>query len=138
LFPLPYSPGFKQFFSNSNGLKKAILSGGIDIVARQIAKELNFDYWISESLEIKNGIFTGKGKSPVYFDKSEHLVPISRILKVPLSNTCYIGDTDSDIPCLRQVGFPVAFNPHHGLEDYVKLKKIPSISDFGELKGMLE
>jgi phosphoserine phosphatase len=138
LFPIPYSPGFKEFFSHSNGAKKAILSAGIDIVARKIAQDLNFDFWIAQSLGIENGFFTGTGKGIVdYRNKTNLLTEISKNFNIPLSDSCYIGDTPGDIGCLELVGFPIAFNPHHGLEDYANSKGIPKISDFRELNGIL-
>jgi phosphoserine phosphatase len=138
LFPIPYSPGFKEFFGSSNGLKKAILSAGIDIVAKRIAKDFNFDYWIAQHIEVEEGVFTGKGDSFADFDKAEFLLEIIKHLDVSLLKTCYVGDTSGDINCLELVGMPVAFNPAHGLEDYVKAKKIFCISDFRELNQILK
>src|SRR3989344_4330437 len=43
LFPIPYSPGFLEFFGSNNSFKKAILSSGVDLVVRKIAEEANFD-----------------------------------------------------------------------------------------------
>ncbi len=138
LFPVPYSPGFREFFSSSDGLKKAILSAGIDFVARRIAEEFDFDYYISQCLEVKDGIFTGSGKRVVNAeDKSKHLPELSKILNVPLARICYVGDTEGDISCLEKVGFPVAFNPHHGLEEYVRKSGIPKISNFMQLKSII-
>jgi phosphoserine phosphatase len=139
LFPPPYSPGFQEFFTNSNGLKKAIISAGIDLVARRIAEDFNFDYWIAQSLEIQNGLFTGRGESNVdYQNKSNLLVNTASLFAIPLSKVCYVGDTSGDIGCLELVGVPIAFNPHHGLEKYVEHKRIPIISDFRELNRILE
>jgi phosphoserine phosphatase len=139
LFPIPYSPGFQEFFANSNGLKKAIISAGIDLVARKIANDFHFDYWIAQTLEIKSGLFTGNGESNVdYQNKSNLLINTAALFGISLSQTCYIGDTSGDIGCLELVGTPIAFNPHHGLEEYVKQKKIPVISDFRELSKLLK
>lgn len=137
LFPIPYSSGFREFFQNSNGLKKAILSAGINFVAKRIAEEFNFDYWVSQHIEVEDGIFTGRGNSIVNFDKSPYLLEISNILQVPLSRTCYVGDTGGDITCLEKVGFPVAFNPRHGLKEYAESKKIPIIFNFNELNRII-
>ncbi|MDO8528446.1 MAG: HAD family phosphatase [Nanoarchaeota archaeon] len=138
LFPIPYSLGFREFFSNSNGLKRAILSAGINIVAKKIAEEFGFDYWLAQHLEVCEGIFTGRGESTVdYQNKSNYLLRVSEFLGIPLSRTCYIGDTEGDIGCMELVGTPVAFNPHHGLEKYAKQKRIPVISDFRQLNEIL-
>lgn len=139
LFPIPYSKGFREFFSNSKELKKAILSAGIDIVARKIAEEFSFDYWIAQEVCVERGVFNGKGISfKNGQDKSKLLFEIMQRFDVNRSRTCYVGDTGNDISCLEIVDIPVAFNPTHGLEEYVKLKKIPCIYDFHELKEILE
>ncbi|MBI3622900.1 HAD-IB family phosphatase [Candidatus Pacearchaeota archaeon] len=137
LFPIPYSPGFLDFFGFNNDFKKAILSSGVDLVVRKIAEEANFGDYVCQSLETANGSFTGRGRCWSSLDKIEHLHTLSACLEVPLIRTCYIGDHPSDISCFEAVGFPVAFNPRNGLEVYVRETGIPSISDFRELKQIL-
>ncbi len=139
LFPIPYSPGFADFFSNSNGLKKAILSAGVDIVAEKITEELHFDYWVAQYLEIQDGVFTGRGRVNVdYRNKSVFLPEIARRFDASLQRTCYVGDTEGDKSCMELVGVPVAFKPHHGLEEYAKQRNIPCIDDFRQLNGILK
>src|SRR3989344_3085021 len=73
LFPIPYSPGFLDFFQNNNGFKKAILSSGIDLVVKKIAEEANFGDYVCQSLETASGFFTGSGRCWSSLDKVEHL-----------------------------------------------------------------
>jgi len=139
LFPLPYTKGFKEFFLGLNGMiKKAILSAGVDIVAKKINRELKFDYLVSQYLEVEDGLFTGKGRAfKSGLDKSRELMNLCENAKVSLSKVCYVGDTSKDISCFELVGFPVAFEPKYGLEKYVKEKNIFLINDFKELSEIL-
>lgn len=137
LFPIPYSPGFLDFFRFNNGFKKAILSSGVDLVVRKIAQEANFGDYMCQDLETTSGVFTGRGRCWNSLDKVEHLNVLSDRLAIPLSRACYIGDHPSDISCFEAVSFPVAFNPRNGLEEYVNRTQIPSIMDFRELKQIL-
>jgi len=138
LFPIPYSVGFYEFFSTKNNFKKAILSAGIDLVAKEIAKEFEFDACVCQVLETKNGLFTGRGKPFKNLDKSNKLLSLVKDLEINLDKICYIGDTPGDISCFELVKFPVAFNPRVGLEKYVLEKNIPVISDFRELNEVLK
>lgn len=138
LFPIPYSPGFGEFFSTNNTFKKAILSAGIDLVVNKIVADFKFDAYVCQILEIEDGLFTGKGKSFDSLDKSSKLLSLASGLGVSLDKICYIGDTPGDISCFELIKFPVAFSPRGGLEEYVKKKSIPFISDFRELNEILK
>jgi phosphoserine phosphatase len=61
LFPVPYSKGFFDFFIHNNCFRKAIISSGLDLVAKKISDELSFDDYVAQHLEVKEGFFTGKG-----------------------------------------------------------------------------
>lgn len=136
LFPIPYSKGAKEFFTSLNGnYLKGIVSSGIDIVAKKIQEELNFSFYISNVLETKNGVFTGKGKNILGLeDKGKMVKKISEDYNIPLEQICFIGDSTNDIPVLEIVGLPIVFNPKN---DLVKKKAKYSINDFRELNKIL-
>jgi len=137
LFPIPYSPGFLDFFRFNNCFKKAILSSGVDLVVKKIVEEASFEYYLCQNLEAHDGFFTGKGLCWNSLDKVDHLRALSTHFRIDLNRACYIGDHPSDIPCFESVRFPVAFNPRNGLEEYVVKTGISSIHDFRELKQIL-
>ena len=134
LFPIPYTKGFREFFETLIGVKTALLSAGVDIVAKKIVDDVGFNYLVVQNIGVENGFFNGKG---IPFrdglDKSGELLKLCEVARVSLDKVCYVGDTFSDISCLDLVGCPVAFEPKGELIDYVREKNIHSIKDFLEL-----
>lgn len=136
LFPIPYSKGVLDFFSNHNKYLKGILSGGVGFVADKIVKDLNFDYNFSNSLEISNGTFTGYGNLNVdIWNKSLNLNKILKKEKIGLESILYVGDTISDINVFNKVGCSVAFNPK---DDITRKSADYVITDFNELEFILK
>ncbi|OYT59785.1 MAG: phosphoserine phosphatase [Desulfurococcales archaeon ex4484_217_1] len=100
------------------GLKTAIITSGISILAKFIAEILGIDYYLANEL---------------VFDKKGYLIP-GGIVKVPLldkekilsiwvknrglkmSEVIYVGDSVFDIPVFKKVGFSIAWtcNPSLG------------------------
>lgn len=138
LFPIPYSPGFLEFFQNENDCRRGILSLGVDIVIKKIVEDVRFDYYVTQSIEVEEGSFTGKGKPFRSLDKKQLLLEMVNSARVDLERVCYVGDTRGDISCLDSVGIPVAFNPKEGLEKYVEKRQISVINDFRELDRILK
>lgn len=112
LFPIPYSDGVVDFFSKQNGFLKGILSGGVDIVAESIAKELNFDFVLSNSLEVEQGYFNGRGRVRVdIFKKEEVFLELLKENNIDSCSACYIGDSDTDISCIKMAAVGIAYKP---------------------------
>ncbi len=135
LFPVPYSKGAMVFFNSLDGnYVKGLVSSGINIVAERVKKELNLDFQISNYLEIKKRIFTGKGKKIVGLDnKLQILEEVLEQKGVGLNETCFIGDNFNDVPVFEKVGLAVAYNPKtrevgkkadYVIYDFRKLNKI--------------
>ncbi len=131
LFPIPYSPGAKEFFSSLDGrYKKGIVSSGINIVADRAKEELGMDISFSNILETNEGYFTGKGELVLGLDEKGELVKkIADEHKIHLSDICFIGDNDNDLPALEIVGHPFVINPkdkrlegYNQIEDFTQLK----------------
>ncbi len=136
LFPVPYSKGVKEFFSNLNGnYIKGIVSSGIDIVAEKIKEELNFDFYLSNHLNRKNGFLTGEITLFVEMDKkAERVKEVAERYNIRLEEICFVGDNFNDVPVMEIVGLPIAYNPK--TED-LKKKAMYVISDFRELNHIL-
>lgn len=136
LFPIPYSEGVREFFSNDNSYIKGIISSGVNLVADRIAYELGFDFVKSDFVEIKDGKFTGEGEPKMnLWRKDLDLLKIVKEKNLNLEKVLYIGDNENDIPVFRIVGIPVAFKPKNKETERV-VKYI--IEDFRELEGILE
>ncbi|MFX1260789.1 MAG: HAD family hydrolase [Promethearchaeota archaeon] len=94
------------------GIYVAILSGGLDILAENIARRLGIEYVLSNRLIHRNGVLTGEVEVCVgWGEKVQELKHISNHFKVPLSETAYVGDGRNDISVFGVVGLSIAFKP---------------------------
>ena len=137
LFPVPYSKGVVNFFNSLDGnYVKGLVSSGINIVAEKVKEDLNLDFQISNYLEIKKRIFTGKGKEVVGLDsKLQVLEDVLKKHDIGLNETCFIGDNFNDVPVFEKVGLAVAYNPK---TKEVEKKADYVIYDFRKLNKILE
>ncbi len=137
LFPVPYSRGAVAFFNSLDGnYVKGLVSSGINIVAEKVREDLNLDFQVSNYLEIKKRIFTGKGKEVVGLDnKLKVLKDVLEQHCIGLNETCFVGDNFNDVPVFEKVGLAVAYNPK---TEYVGKKADYVIYDFRELNKILE
>lgn len=107
-------PGVSETIASlsDQGIKTAILSGGLDIMADDIARRAGIEYVLTNKLGIKDGILTGKVENIVgWADKAEHIHTILNHFGVTLEETAFVGDGRNDISVLSVVGLSIAFNP---------------------------
>jgi len=97
-----------------NFLKKrriytTIISGGIDLLAEIVGRELSIDAVFANKLVFdERGLLIPKGIEIVNpLKKGELLNRLSRQLGVPLSEFMYVGDTEWDFEALNTVGYPI-------------------------------
>ena len=96
----------------SHGIKVAILSGGIDILAEQIAERVGIEYVLVNKIAHENGIITGDVEVLVgWGGKAKEIEQISREFDIPLSEIAFVGDGKNDIPAFSVVGLSIAINP---------------------------
>ncbi|MHA1772435.1 MAG: HAD family hydrolase [Candidatus Thorarchaeota archaeon] len=94
------------------GFETAILSGGLDFLADDIAKRLGIDYVLTNRLGHHNGVLTGKVESHVgWGDKKQAILQIVDHFGVKLEETAFVGDGRNDISVMSVVGFAIAFMP---------------------------
>jgi len=93
------------------GYKLAIVSAGIDILARTVSEKLGIEYWVSNGLEVDiQGNLTGEGIFRVdLIEKHLALKKLLRPLRVELSNVIAIGDSKYDIPLMTSCGAGIFF-----------------------------
>lgn len=115
LYDIPLMKGAKKCISFliERGIKTAIVSAGLDILAKRVAKELSIDYVFANGVKTdKNGMLTGEGILNVkLIYKDEAVRNISKKLGIPLENCAAIGNSCFDIPMLETCGIGIAFNP---------------------------
>ncbi|MGY5871215.1 MAG: HAD family phosphatase [Candidatus Thorarchaeota archaeon] len=95
-----------------HGIKTAILSGGLDIMANDIAKRAGIEYVLTNKLGIKDDILTGTVDNIVgWAEKAEHIHTILDHFDITLEETAFVGDGRNDMSVLSVAGFSIAFNP---------------------------
>lgn len=95
-----------------HGIKVAILSGGLDLLADDIAERLGIDYVLTNRLEHHNGVLTGKVEVLVgWGEKVKELEQIVEYFSVTFEETAFVGDGRNDISALSASGLSFAFNP---------------------------
>ncbi|MFW9804946.1 MAG: HAD family hydrolase [Candidatus Thorarchaeota archaeon] len=107
-------PGAAEVVANlkEHGIHVAILSGGLDILAENVAKRLGIEYVLTNRLIHKNGILTGEVEVHVgWGEKVQELKHICNHFNVPLSETAFVGDGRNDISVFGVVGLSIAFRP---------------------------
>jgi len=92
------------------GILVGIVSGGIDLLARRVAREIGADVWVANKLSFdKYGYLVPGGVPLVGVDKSRVVRRILGEYGIPPENAMFVGDSRWDATAMRIVGYPVAF-----------------------------
>ena len=95
------------------GIKTAIISGGIDILADRVREETGIDLSFANGLKSDmEGRLTGEGILRVKIsDKGECARSVMSTLNIGMDECASVGDTLSDVPLFRNTRVGIAFNP---------------------------
>ena len=95
------------------GITTAIVSGGLEPLARRIGEALSVDRVFCNGLEVdREGYLTGHGKVGVPLrKKGELVVRLREGLGLTRSDVVAFGDTSIDIPMFRESGLGIAVDP---------------------------
>ena len=112
---VPLMPGAADLFRTlrSQGIRTAIVSGGIDLLARRVARELGIDVALANGFRVRsNGELTGEGivRVPIW-SKGPVLEQLQHQLGIPRAETASVGNSEIDVGLFRQSAFGVAFLP---------------------------
>jgi phosphoserine phosphatase len=94
------------------GIKTAIVSAGFTRFTSALAQQLEIDYSLSNTLDIKDGVLTG-GLAGEFVDgarKARFVEEIAALEGIPLDQVVAIGDGANDLDMLSVVGLGIAFN----------------------------
>lgn len=96
-----------------------VVSGGFRQVIDPLAHELALDYVAANTLEIVDGVLTGRLVGPIIdrAGKARALRDFARDVGVPMSQTVAVGDGANDIDMLAAAGLGVAFNAKPALRE---------------------
>ena len=107
-------PGVRETIStlSDHGIKTAILSGGLDIMADDIAQRAGIEFVVTNKLGHKDGVLTGTVENIIgWAEKAKFIHTILDHFEVTLEETAFVGDGRNDMSILSIVGLSIAFNP---------------------------
>jgi len=115
LATVPVMPGARRLVDglHAAGARPAILSGGIDLLARRVARDLGIDIVLANGFRVTaDGRLTGEGivRVPIY-GKEKVLEGLQHQLGVTPAETASIGNSEIDIGMFRRSKVGVAFLP---------------------------
>ena len=108
------TPGARTFIRTLKrmGMKTAIVSAGFTRFANALAADLGIDYSLSNTLEVEDGILTGRlaGEFVDGPRKATFLEEIAAAEGVVPSQVVAVGDGANDLDMLAAAGLGIAFN----------------------------
>ena len=108
------TPGARTFIRTLKrmGMKTAIVSAGFTRFANALAADLDIDYSLSNTLDVVDGVLTGKlaGELVDGPRKATFLQEIAAKEGIPTSQVVAVGDGANDLDMLAAAGLGIAFN----------------------------
>jgi phosphoserine phosphatase len=119
------TPGVQELIAAVHRLdgKIGAVSGGFSQVLEPLANEIGLDYWMANSLEVRDAKLTGSLVGAVIDAEAKATALKSWATEsgISLEKTIAIGDGANDIPMLKCAGYAVAFRPKPVLRQYADL-----------------
>jgi phosphoserine phosphatase len=130
-------PGARELFDalRSARVTTAIISGGIDVLARRVARELGIDVALANGFRVDSvGRLTGDGiiRVPIR-DKETVLRKLQDDLGIGPEETASVGNSEIDVGMFRRSSIGVAFLP----EDEVVRKGATAVVDEKDLRRVV-
>jgi phosphoserine phosphatase len=96
-----------------NNIKTAIVSAGLNVLAKRIGKNIGIDYIYSNGVKVdSDGFITTDGLIGVkLMYKDETIRNICEKHNISPENIASVGNSCFDIPMFEVTGFGIAFNP---------------------------
>ncbi len=116
----------------------AIISGGFDNIIAPILQNVGVDYFRANTLEVHEGVLTGKTIGPVINReaKATYLIELANRFSIPLSHTVAVGDGANDLGMMEKAGLSIAFNAKPVVQE-AAIEQINS-GDLFEIIGIME
>jgi len=115
LADVPLMPGAQQLIEglHARGARTAIVSGGLDVLARRIAGDLGIEIALANGVRLDSeGLLTGEGivRVPIH-GKERVLAALQEQLGVTPEETASVGNSEIDVGLFRRSRVGVAFLP---------------------------
>ena len=116
--------------THAQGYRNILVTGALDFTIRPIDLFLGFDEIISNHLEFRGHVATGKVLPPLVAEdqKATIIRDYAEREGIDLANSCAFSDSTSDIPMLTATGHPVATNPTRRLRRVAEKRGWPIIT----------
>ncbi|MCI4362134.1 MAG: HAD-IB family phosphatase [Thermoplasmata archaeon] len=116
---VPLMPGAKALLDGLHKahVRTAIVSGGIDVLAKRVGRELGIDIVLANGFRVdRDGRLTGEGiiRVPIR-DKESVLAKLQADLGVAPADTASVGNSEIDVGLFRRSAVGVAFLPEDDL-----------------------
>ncbi len=110
---LKLSPGAENLIAvaKRHNIKLLLVSGGFTFFTDKLKMRLGIDYAYSNTLEVENGILTGRVIGPLCdaHAKAAHVLNTSSLLGLQAAQVMAIGDGANDLLMMREAGCSIAF-----------------------------
>jgi phosphoserine phosphatase len=95
-----------------------IVTAASQELADVLAHVLVLDGGIGMRSEVRDGVYTGRAAGPFTYreGKAEAIRQLAASEGIDLAESYAYSDSESDLPMMRTVGYPVAVNPDRALE----------------------
>lgn len=115
LADVPLMPGAHELIDglHARGARTAIVSGGLDVLARRVAGELGIEVALANGVRLDSeGLLTGEGivRVPIH-GKERVLAALQDQLGVTPEETASVGNSEIDVGLFRRSRVGVAFLP---------------------------
>ncbi|RLG43731.1 MAG: phosphoserine phosphatase SerB, partial [Thermoproteota archaeon] len=126
--------GAKEFVDEVKnlGIKVGVITGGFEILANRIKRQLGLDFAIANKLVFKHNTLAGVEMRVSGDNKHEHLMKIAEELGVALENVVAVGDGANDLKMLRTAGLGIGFNATEVVRRNVRV-----VVDADDLRALL-
>jgi phosphoserine phosphatase len=104
-----------------NGIQTVLVSGGFTFFAERIARQLGFDFYYANELEIIDEALTGKVTGPVVTKevKLRLLQYHANALSIGRDEVIALGDGANDLPMLKEAGLGIAYRAKPVVEENI-------------------
>lgn len=137
LADVPLMPGAHTLFDglHQRRIMTAIVSGGIDLLARRIGRDLGVDYVLANGFVVDaSGRLTGEGRIRVPIKEKEAvLAQVQTQLGVTPDVTAAVGNSDIDVGMFRRARVGIAVRP----EDEIVRRHATHVVGNGDLAAIL-
>jgi len=133
-----FNPNLEYLFKEirKRGLRAAVVSGGIDVLAQRLQRSIKCDYVAANGLLYEEtGLVTGEGvlRVPV-MNKDLVVKEVQRMFKMARADTISVGNSLVDAQLFKESDLGIAFNP----EDDVVRKAAQVIIESDDLAMIVE